>query len=533
MLSAMRLLVPIVALSFSLPMGQLGHANGAVSSTFYSRTVASEQGIEISIAPDREPVAVGEIRSWRLSGGTSELLDVGAVSLALPREGITLPIAAELIDAHWTLSDLQMNRAGVWVLDITFTTTAGDDRVVFKLAVGDRPFVVSSGPTPLQVDLIRTMALPLESEASHAEAIQAAELGHDLFFDHALSRSGEHACASCHIPALAFSDAKARSHPASRNAPSLIGIAHQRWFNRDGSKDSLWSQALGPLENDFEIDADRVTLLQKIANHPNYPEQYLAAFDITLPRALLNALNPASPLRSEVERARWSELPQPIRDTIDLHFSNLGKALAAYQRQLAAQPSAFDRYAHALATGDSDPQQHMSDKAINGLLLFISSRTSCLDCHTGRHFSNQRFHNIGTAPFYLPGADPGRRGGIDKLLSDPFNCKSRFATEHKACDHLDGVWRNEIPYLLNGAFLTPGLRNVARTGPWFHDGSAKSLMDVMQHYRSPPTSQTGRTEHELTALSLTDDEIRDIVAFMESLSSDAAPTKWMRPPASD
>jgi len=96
---------------------------------------------------------------------------------------------------------------------------------------------------------------------------------------------------------------------------------------------------------------------------------------------------------------------------------------------------------------------------------------------------------------------------------------------------LGSVWRVEVPYLLNGAFLTPGLRNVAQTGPWFHDGSATTLEAVMEHYRSPPASVSGRTEHELSPLALSDEELSQIVAFLESLDADPIDEHWITPPA--
>ncbi len=507
-------------------------ASDAASSTFYPRTLQSENGSTTTLTPEQEPVTVHHRRSWTLSYDGDASSRVAQVRLRLPRQGIDISPTAERQANGWLLRDLPLDRVGVWLLDVQFEGDTGIDRIRFKLAVDEQPFVVSTRPNAGQVALIKAMALPLTEPAPLDPATRhRAKLGQALFFDPRLSASARESCASCHVPSLAFTDGKARSRVGSRNAPSLIGISGNRWFNRDGSKDSLWSQALGPIEHPDELGLDRVSLLQRISQVAAYHADYQTAFGEALDTDWLAALPAASPLGNASERGAWHALKPAQQQAIDHHFANVGKLLATYQAQLIDRPSAFDRHAHALDAESTPNTQHLSADAQRGLMLFIGSRTQCLDCHAGTRMSNGQFHNIGTASPLAENPDSGRRSGIAKVLDDPFNCSADAHSAASDCEHLGSVWRVEVPYLLNGAFLTPGLRNVAQTGPWFHDGSATTLEAVMEHYRSPPASVSGRTEHELSPLALSDEELSQIVAFLESLDADPIDEHWITPPA--
>src|SRR5688500_3745373 len=95
-------------------------------------------------------------------------------------------------------------------------------------------------------------APPAARDAGNARAgdPQAIDLGRRLFFDRRLSIDGALSCASCHAPAQAFADGRARSFGRAaldRNAPSLWNAAHERWYGWDGAADSIWSQAIRPL----------------------------------------------------------------------------------------------------------------------------------------------------------------------------------------------------------------------------------------------------------------------------------------------
>ena len=106
-------------------------------------------------------------------------------------------------------------------------------------------------------------------------------LGKQLFFDTRLSSDGRVSCATCHDPAHAFTDQRALARGvavARRNAPSVIDAARRRWLGWDGKFDSLWSQALSPLENPVEMGGDRTTLVRIVRDDPSLCASYESIF---------------------------------------------------------------------------------------------------------------------------------------------------------------------------------------------------------------------------------------------------------------
>lgn len=125
--------------------------------------------------------------------------------------------------------------------------------------------------------LVQSLALDERHAAPPADELTA--LGHALFFDPALSGAGDQSCASCHEPLRYFSDghkvAQGRG-PGLRNTPSLLGAAKFPFLGWGGSTDSLWSQALGPLEDPAEMDGNRLALAHRIASR--YRKSYETLF---------------------------------------------------------------------------------------------------------------------------------------------------------------------------------------------------------------------------------------------------------------
>jgi len=102
---------------------------------------------------------------------------------------------------------------------------------------------------------------------------QAQQFGEQLFFEKKLSGNGDFSCASCHQRDKFFTDGipvGIAAGAATRNTPALHGVAWQTWFYWDGRRDSLWSQALTPLEAAKEMASDRVTVTRVIARTPEY-----------------------------------------------------------------------------------------------------------------------------------------------------------------------------------------------------------------------------------------------------------------------
>jgi cytochrome c peroxidase len=374
-----------------------------------------------------------------------------------------------------------------------------------------------------------------------ADDPRAAELGQRLFFDARISRNGRVACATCHDPARAFTDGKSLAEGlgrAARNAPSLLDAAHARWLFWDGRSDSLWSQALKPLEHEDEMGGSRVDLARLLAVDAEYRAAYEALFG-PLPDLADVKRFPVGAKPAEAESLEelpsfaraWLDMRPEDRRTIDGIFANAGKALAAYERKLAPRGSPFDAFVQAVRANDDAAAARYPDAALRGFALF-HGRGNCRTCHGGPFLSDGEFHNIGIPALdRRPSRDPGRHGGIAALQGDPFNAHGPHS------DAREGERALEIGRLVQstelwGAYKTPSLRNVARTAPYMHQGQMATLRDVLEYYSTlegaVPAGHHGETV--LQPLNLTDGEIEDLLAFIESLTDPPLPDTLVRAP---
>jgi cytochrome c peroxidase len=333
--------------------------------------------------------------------------------------------------------------------------------------------------SPAEVQLLQSLSIAslpaLEPAPSNRVATdpRAARLGHRLFFEPRLSANGEISCMTCHRPGRDFADDEAKSSglgQTSRNAPTLIGAAYSPWQYWDGRRDSLWAQALAPLEARAEMGSTRLEVVRFVTTDPEYREAYADLFgpapDFTDASRFPAS---ASPYGDKEARAAWSRLPAEARQQVNRAFSNVGKAIAAYERLLVPGASHFDRYVEQLLDGEEDPAA-LSPDAIAGLRLFIDpARSQCLRCHNGPLLTNHAFHDIATNRFSrIP--DLGRFVGVQSLLLDEFNCLGPYSdAPESACRELKFLNRREIGEKA-GAFKTPTLRGVGRTAPYLHDG---------------------------------------------------------------
>jgi cytochrome c peroxidase len=385
-----------------------------------------------------------------------------------------------------------------------------------------------------EVRLIQSLALaslpdlPPDSSNRLADDPAAAELGHRLYFDTRLSSNGKVACASCHQPELMFTDGLALAmglSMGSRHTPSLVGIAYSPWFYWDGRKDSQWSQALAPLEAAVEHDTDRVAVLRLILADQPYRELYESLFGtLAVPDHLPDS---ASPLGNAERVAAWNSMETDAQIAVSTVFSNLGKALAAYQRQLLPGPARFDDYATAIATDPSTMHTgSLSGAEVGGLQLFLG-KAQCASCHNGPLFTNHEFHNTGV--FAIAGQLPpmGRYDGIRTAREDPFNCLGKFSdADASECIELRFA-RDEND--LVGAQKTPTLRNVTLTAPYMHGGQFKTLSEVIQHYNDAPTSMLNHNEAK--PLGLRAVEASQLEAFLHTLTAPlATDKKWLVAP---
>jgi cytochrome c peroxidase len=309
-----------------------------------------------------------------------------------------------------------------------------------------------------------------------------------------------------------------------RNTPALWNVAHNRWFFWDGRADSLWSQALKPLEDPAEMGGARVEALDTVAGDAALRARYEAVFG-PLPNLGDAARFPprASPLASNAaDLAAWWSMASADRETVSTHFANLGKAIAAYVATITTGPAPFDRFVADLRTGRTRSRA-ISESAQNGLRIFIG-KGNCVLCHGGPSFTNKEFHDTrvrgGAAD------DAGRADGAARLLADEFIAAGPYS------DDTEGARAQQL-YFFNGTasalghFKTPTLRNVALTAPYMHAGQLATLADVVRHYSTladaAPPADPGHVEALITPMNLGDEEIADVVAFLESLTSEQAP----------
>jgi cytochrome c peroxidase len=363
-------------------------------------------------------------------------------------------------------------------------------------------------------------ALPADPGNRVADDTMAARFGRQLFFDERLSSNGKVSCATCHLAERDFQDdiplGRGVGVTGRRTMP-IAGTAHSPWLFWDGRADSQWAQALGPLESDVEHGGNRTQYAQYVAT--TYRRDYERLFG-HLPD--LNRLPAhAGPNGDSAVRASWSALPASRREDITRVFSNLGKAIAAFERRITFSPTRFDGYVAAELAG----RPHTSADSLTpdeeaGLRLFIG-KADCITCHNGARLTDDHFHNTGVPVSSLvAAADSGRTTGVRQVVAGEFNCLSRYSDARpEDCSELRFAVA-EGDELLR-AFKTPSLRNVAVRAPFMHAGQLKTLRDVIEHYDRAPRAPFGKSE--LKRLKLSADERRQIEAFLQTLS--APPTR--------
>jgi cytochrome c peroxidase len=406
-------------------------------------------------------------------------------------------------------------------------------------------------------------AEPIDPTNAVAEDARAATLGHKIFFDTAFSEDGSVACATCHRPEIAFADnnqlAEGRG-TAARNTPTVIGSAFGQFQFWDGRSDSLWSQALGPMESAVEHGTNRIFVAREIFKR--YRAEYEALFGVmeNLEDATRFPTQTESFVTSSVQVA-WDNMRLTDQQVVLRIFSNVGKAIAAYERLLRPAAAPFDQYAEAiLETNDSNGLIAISEAAQAGLRLFIG-KANCIACHSNALLNDQNFYNTGIPTNQTLGeADPGRSRGLVQLERSGFTCMSIFSDSTSPCQATRAVLGNvatgsentatalvqtsssnnspdDVVEVTNttafkqwlSAFKTPSLRNVARTAPYMHAGQFNTLKQVVVHYNRALVAATGETQ--IKPLGLIDQEVEQIVAFLQTLNSGVdAPAMWLEPP---
>jgi cytochrome c peroxidase len=364
---------------------------------------------------------------------------------------------------------------------------------------------------------------PPDASNRVADDPAAALLGQLLFFAPSLSRRGDVACATCHDPRRGWSNGQAVVATGTRfprHVPSLWNTAYNRWFFWDGRADSAWAQALGPLENDAEMATTRLRLAHQLGSNPALRRAYERVFG-PLPSALTERERfppDGRPLPENVahpHHVAWSRMTDADRAAVNRIFSNVGRALAAYERRIISRDAPFDRFVEGFRDGDAAKRRSLSEAGQRGLRLFIG-RGECVLCHSGPNFSDGEFHDVGIALGKGMRIDPGRYAGVRALLADPFNRAGMFSD---CSNPLAPVRFLHLQSDQLAQFKTPTLRDVAGSAPYMHDGRFGSLDAVVRFYSTRAgATPFGHPVNLLRPLDLSESEVADLVAFLESLS---------------
>ncbi len=351
-----------------------------------------------------------------------------------------------------------------------------------------------------------------------ADDPQAAKLGQMLFFDERLSKDGTVACATCHSPFHGFADVEATSLGAgrgTRNAPTLLNVAYNKWQFWDGRSDSLWSQALIALEGEKEQAGTRLQYAYLIKRL--YQDDYEKVFG---PLPNLEDTN-RFPSHGKPGDALFDNMSEMDKIAVNTVFANIGKAIETYERLLISRNAPFDQY----VAGDVNA---IGIEAKRGLKIFIGKGV-CILCHDNSNFTDNDFHNLGVPQGGLP-EDTGRYDGIKQLLDNPFNGGGTYSDDpevpQRILDFLEPTQQHQ------GQFKTPTLRNVELTAPYFHTGDFPTLESVIEFNNAGGTSSgfVGMREGTLEPLNLSEQEAKDLVEFLLTLTGESPPVHLLRIP---
>jgi cytochrome c peroxidase len=320
-------------------------------------------------------------------------------------------------------------------------------------------------PTPLGLP-------PVPIPADNPPTAETIALGRKLYYDPILSVDGTVSCASCHSPKSGFCDGRQVSigvhgQAGARNAPSVINAAYYTTQFWDGRADTLEQQSGGPMANPLEMGQTLQSVETKLNADPAYRAEFKKAFGMDV-------------------------------ITIDM----VQKSIASFERTLVSGNSPFDRYLYG---GENNA---LSESAKRGLEVFRNPKKgNCAVCHTiGDNyalFTDNKFHNLGA----------GVKLSLDGEAE--FTDIGRFK--------VTGIEQDK------GAFKTSSLRNIALTAPYMHDGSDKTLKQVIDFYIGAGNSNPYRDKEIHSLDFLTGKERADLLEFLKSLTGEMPPNSG--PPA--
>ncbi|NVB80309.1 MAG: hypothetical protein HOV81_18085 [Kofleriaceae bacterium] len=344
-----------------------------------------------------------------------------------------------------------------------------------------------------------------------------------------VGETGKIACASCHRPNAFFTDTRsdnAKSFGAARtrrNAPSLVNVVFYEWGNWGGAHDQFWKQAANSPETSDNTAGTRLAFAHVVYDH--YRDAYNELFPIPLDPALDSHAPDAArfprsgkPKPNGAPDGPWESMTPEDREIVNTIMANCGKSIEAYERRLISRNAPFDRY----VAGDPTA---ITAAAKRGLALFIG-KAACDECHTGPTFTDQAFHVTGVVQTIDP-IDNGRYDDIVRV-DNTFNGAGPYSDDPVAgAAKIANLVQTED---LKGRFRTKSLRHLTETAPYFHDGSAATLDDVVRFYNQGggEAGFAGVKDPRMVPIGLSESEIADLVAFLESLTGEPVTAELAR-----
>jgi cytochrome c peroxidase len=334
---------------------------------------------------------------------------------------------------------------------------------------------------------------PVPVPADNPQTPEKIALGKKLFEDKRFSSTGQVACANCHQAQKAFTDGPLRVSEGirkltgTRNAPTVINAAYGTSMFWDGRSPSLEDQALHPPVNPVEMGLkDHQPILRIVRSDPAYARSFKQVFG---------------------------------KSGKAITMTEVTRAIASFERTVVAGNSPFDRWRFAGEENALTPAQK------RGFELFVN-KGRCVSCHvveqTQALFTDNRFHNVGVGINEIQKDVPALAGEYLKAKATASQVDVKGLGDKRTSE----LGRFAVTRLFEGlgAFKTPTLRNIAATAPYMHDGSKKTLRDVVVHYNNGGVTKKEDPVNDFLSsgirpLNLTDPEIDDLVAFMESLTS--------------
>lgn len=290
-----------------------------------------------------------------------------------------------------------------------------------------------------------------------------------------------------------------------------------------------------PRPADSSKGTTRLDIAHLVADDADLAEAYEAVFgalpDLSDAERFPASGRPVPGQPDHPHQQAWASMSGQDQETINRILTNVTKAIAAYEMKLVALDAPFDRYVAGLRDGNQEKLSALTESQKRGLKLFIG-RAGCTECHAGAMMTNFEFHNLGFEPrAWLAPEDLGRFEGISIVKNDPFNAAGEFS------DGRDSARAEELRFLAKkpeneGQLKTPTLRNVALTPPYMHGGHLETLEEVVRFYSELDESPVlvGHRDETLAELDLSDREVADLVAFLESLTGARVPDELRRAP---